>query len=471
MQNKLAAVGNWLGQHQRLIRRIQWCIILLYAGLMITPLFLPLPDDSATLFHNLTVFAGFLFWGVWWPFVLLSMVLFGRLWCGVLCPEGSLSEIANQYGRGKSIPRWMRWGGWPFVAFGLTTIYGQLTSVYQYPKPVILILGGSTLAAMVVGFLYGKSNRVWCKYLCPVTGVFSLLARLAPFRFKPDQEKWYTEQNKHINTVRCPTLLPLPKMTGGANCLMCGKCANFRGAIQLAPRSANEEVVVYGEKNGNIYDSILIIFGLGGLALAAFQWTNSFWFQHFRNVIEAWFLVHNIQWVFNTNVPWWIFTHYPERGDVFSWIYGFEVLSYILMVGFLFGSITTILMSAAVKASGELSLRRFNHLSQSLIPLVGCSVFIGLLANTLSILQKYADIGFLWANYGKAGLLFLATCWSGYIAFKIIKHATSSISRQLISLSFMLLIFVVINYSWVLVLHIWSIKSDSIPWNTLWVGW
>ena len=113
-----------------------------------------------------------------------------------------------------------------------------------------------------------------------------------------------------------------------------------------------KKLSVYGEKNGTIYDSILIIFGLGGLALAAFQWTNSFWFQHFRNVIEAWFLVHNIQWVFNTNVPWWIFTHYPERGDVFSWIYGFEVLSYILIVGFLWGSITTILMMAAVKASG-----------------------------------------------------------------------------------------------------------------------
>lgn len=470
MQNKLAAVGNWLGQHQKVIRRVQWLIILLYFGLMIIPILLPLPDDSATLFHNIIVFAAFLFWGIWWPFVLLSIILFGRLWCGVLCPEGALSEIANQYGKGKSIPRWMRWGGWPFVAFGLTTIYGQLISVYQYPKPVMLILGGSTIAAIIIGFLYGKSSRVWCKYLCPVTGVFSLLSRLAPLHFQPNQEKWDPEQNKYVNAVRCPTLLPLSKMTGSANCLMCGKCANSKEAIQLKSRSTQEEIIKTGEKNGNIYDSLLIIYGLGGLALAAFQWTNSFWFQHFRSVIESWFLAHGIEWVFKTNAPWWILTNYPEHGDVFSWIYGIEILSYILIVGFLFGSVNTILIGAAVKVSGKLTLKRFNHLSQSLIPLLASSIFIGLLANTLSMLQKYANLGFLQANYVKGGVLFLATCWSSYLAFNIIKQQISSSRvRRLAGFLLMLLVFAVINYAWVLMLHIWSIKSDSISWDTFWV--
>lgn len=469
MQNNLTFIGKWLGEHQQFIRRVQWAIILVYALLMIIPVFLPLPTESATLFHHLTVFAGFVFWGIWWPFVLLSMIFFGRLWCGVLCPEGSLSEFANKYGREGSIPRWIRWGGWPFVAFALTTLYGQMTSVYQYPKPVLLILGGSTLAAIVVGYLYGKSSRVWCKYLCPVSGVFALLAKLAPWRYKPMQDKWDRNQLKQLNSVHCPTLLPLSKMTGAANCLMCGKCGKAKDDIQLTFRSPHEEIVVYGGEKSSVFDSILIIYGLCGLALGAFQWSNSFWFEHFRDVIDSWFLVHNTVWVFNTNVPWWIFTHYPDRGDAFSWIYGTEVVGYIISIAIAMGIISTSLISLAVKTTGQFTLTRFNHLCQSLIPLGGCGVFIGLLANTTSILEKYANIGFFWINYLKGFLLLLATLWGLYLAFKIIRRYTSILHRQVISLSIMLINFALINYTWFLLLHVWILKSDSIPWNTLWI--
>lgn len=491
MFNNFSALGNWLARHQKLIWGVQWLIILIYILLMVIPIFLPLPDESATLFHHFTVFAGFLFWGIWWPFVLVSIILFGRLWCGVLCPEGALSEFANRFGQGRTIPKWMRWGGWPFVAFGITTIYGQMTSVYQYPKPVLLILGGSTLAAMIIGFLYGKSSRVWCKYLCPVTGVFNLLARLAPWRYQPKPGEWSPDQLQQIKNVRCPTLLPLTKMTGAGNCLMCGKCAIAKNAVELKLRSPHEEIVHQRIKNNpitaailpkteltrrgragmaEIYDPLLIIFGLCGLAAAAFQWPNSFWFSHFREVLDSWFLVHQVNWVFNSNAPWWIFTHYPERGDVFSWIYGGEIIFYILTVGLGIGGILTTMIIFAVKSAGKLSLARFNHLSQSLIPLGGMNVFIGLFANTLSILQKYANLGFVWINHLKFILLALASIWSLILAYKIIEKFTVSIIRRILSLSLMAMCLVVVNYTWILILTVWSLKSDSIPWNTLWVN-
>jgi hypothetical protein len=95
---RLAIVGNWLRDHAGALRLLQWLVVLVYAALLLIPAWLPLPGDSARIVNNLTIFAQFVFWGIWWPFVLLSMVLFGRLWCGVLCPEGALSEWAAKKG-------------------------------------------------------------------------------------------------------------------------------------------------------------------------------------------------------------------------------------------------------------------------------------------------------------------------------------------------------------------------------------
>jgi hypothetical protein len=163
----LVRVGEALLRGRNVIQAVQWIVVALYLVLISVPALMPLPARAAHLWNDLTLFAQFVFWGLWWPFVLLSMVLVGRAWCGLLCPEGTLTQFASRHGRGHALPHWIMWKGWPFLAFAMTTIYGQLISVYQYPAPALLILGGSTAAALVVGFLYGRNKRVWCRYLCP----------------------------------------------------------------------------------------------------------------------------------------------------------------------------------------------------------------------------------------------------------------------------------------------------------------
>ena len=141
----LARLGTFLRTHAALVRRVQWLVVAIYLVLVVVPAFLPLPPDEARALDHLAVFAQWAFWGLWWPLVLLSMLVAGRAWCGLFCPEGTLTEAASRFGLGRPTPRWMRWGGWPFVAFALTTVYGQLVSVYQYATAALLVLAARLL--------------------------------------------------------------------------------------------------------------------------------------------------------------------------------------------------------------------------------------------------------------------------------------------------------------------------------------
>ena len=54
--------GEWLRCHQRAIRRMQWGVVVVYLVLVAVPAFLPLPDRTAHLWNDLTLFAQFAFW-------------------------------------------------------------------------------------------------------------------------------------------------------------------------------------------------------------------------------------------------------------------------------------------------------------------------------------------------------------------------------------------------------------------------
>lgn len=413
-------LGAWLKSHQRAIRALQWCVVLFYVTMVAVPAFLPLPARTAHLWNNLTLAAQFLFWGIWWPFVLLSMVLMGRAWCGFFCPEGTLSEFASRHGRGHATPRWITWGGWPFVAFACTTIYGQMVSVYQYPAPTLLILGGSTLAAMAVGYFYGRNKRVWCRYLCPVNGVFGLLAKLAPVHFRVDPNSWRASQQRRDPGERivCAPLVPIPLMRGAGACHMCGRCSGFRGAVDLALRSPNQEIVEVAATKPNPGQTILLLFGLMGVAFAAFDWPTSPWFVALKQALAGWLVDHGMLWPLEASAPWWLFTDYPAQHDVLSLLDGVVLLGYIAAVAGLMGTSLSACLALATVAAGGWSWRRFHHLAQTFIPLAACGVFLGLSGLTVSLLRS-EGVGLGWVGTARMVLLAGASSWSIFLAWRV----------------------------------------------------
>ncbi|MEN9396850.1 MAG: hypothetical protein RLZ81_1380, partial [Pseudomonadota bacterium] len=326
---RLARLGQAMRRHQRVIQALQWAVVGVYALLVTVPAFLPLPPEDAHILDNLRLFAQFLFWGIWWPFVMLSMMLFGRVWCGVFCPEGALTELASRHGLGRAIPRWLRWRGWPFTAFVCTTVYGQLVSVYEYPQAALLVLGGSTLAAVAVGLVYGRGSRVWCRYLCPANGVFGLLAKVAPLHFAVDEARWRQHAGR-APAVNCAPLIDIAHMKSASACHACGRCSGEHGAVKLALRSPAKEILATSARQAKTEEALTLLVGVMGIATAAFMWSSSRRLATIKTALAEWLIEHDYTALLQDNAPWWLLTHYPQSHDVFTWLDGLCILAYIL---------------------------------------------------------------------------------------------------------------------------------------------
>lgn len=448
----LQRLGDAMQARRSLIQGIQWAVVVFYLALLVWPAFLPLPKDYVHFYENLVLFAQFVFWGIWWPFVILSMILLGRVWCGVFCPEGALSEWSSRHGLGRSIPRWMRWGGWPFVAFVLTTVYGQLVSVYEYPKAVLLILGGSTIAAMLVGFVYGRGKRVWCRHLCPANGVFSLLSRLAPVHFHVDRDTW-KQAPRRTPAVDCAPLINVRAMTGNSACHMCGRCSGHRNAISLETRSPNSEILALEKQDASHWDVLLLLFGMLGVATGAFQWSASPWFVQMKQGMAEWLIERDVLWMLDDNAPWWLLTHYPQTNDVFSWLDGAVILLYIGAMALGIGG----LMLAGLWLAGRILKEELSipwRLGYALTPLAGLSIFLGLSSLTLAML-KAEHIDLVGVAQLRAGLLALAYAWSAYLLWRLLMQGKATHWRQLSAWAAVMASASPVGLSWIMMFYIW----------------
>jgi polyferredoxin len=449
----LQRLGDGMRRHAPIIRAVQWLVVLFYALLLVIPPLLPLPDSQARMLDNLTLLAQFLFWGIWWPFVLLSIVMLGRLWCGVLCPEGSLSEWASQYGKGMGVPRWLRWGGWPTLAFCLTTLYGQLISVYDYAQAALLILGGSTVAAVVVGLLFARGKRVWCRYLCPVSGVFALLARLAPVHFQVDEQRWIENAAPRLPPPNCAPLLDIRRLQGASDCHACGRCSGQRGAVQLIARSGNQEILHATAQTLSPWDARLLLFGVIGLAMGAFQWTVSPWFLALKQTLAQWLVEHDQLWALQDNAPWWLLTHYPQLNDSFSWLDGFSIVTYLSLSSVLLGTVLMVLLRLTARLAGDRAL--YWPMALTLTPLGGAGLFLGLSATTVKLL-RYEGLLLEWVQPVRACLLVAAMGWSLLLGWKRLSRENRSLARRVSSSACLLLANGLIGFGWWLQFWGWS---------------
>jgi polyferredoxin len=378
----LQAAGDWLQRHQDVVRRLQWSMALVYYALLATPVLLPPPASRADIFHSVAGAAEVLFWGIWWPGVILSMLLFGQFWCGVFCPDGVVTEFASRHGRGGKIPAWVRWAGWPILAFSVVAVYEHLMNAHQTPRALFVSLGGASLLALVCGYFFGRGKRVWCRYLCPASGIFSLLARCSIFHFRVDRETWDKAPRPLPRSIDCPPLLDVRRLRGNEKCSMCGRCSGHRNAVVLAARWPGSEVVDLMPAEIRRADAFAICFVLIGLCFGAMYW-------------RALGLIG----------PFWRSAPPVSLTAILA----------IVLIAASLGGFTALLLLVAARARP----RHAAHLAYALIPLAGLGLFAGALEHSFLLLEEAGFAVVTPRQLTRCVSLTVGALWSIFLARRI----------------------------------------------------
>lgn len=224
----------------------------------------PFVDPLAALEATLTTRA-------WMPTVwlgaaslMLAAVLLGPVFCGWLCPLGLLLDLVHS-GRARlehlaarhhlrlptfTLPRRTRLLllglALGFSVLGRIPIFQALSPIHALSRAAVFAADGVLLfvaAIALVEFL--AAPRLWCRTLCPLGALYSLLGSRALLRIRVDQDI------RKSGCQRCNQTCPMGirvmedySLTGKSsiddpNCTRCGACVDAcpREILSMCPRA------------------------------------------------------------------------------------------------------------------------------------------------------------------------------------------------------------------------------------------
>jgi len=269
-------LGWVMRRYQEKIALIQWGMLGIYLFLLLAPLIFPTQQNAVFFWEDLQLFSVFVFWGVGWPLIMLSTLIFGRIWCGVFCPDGTLTEAISRYGQKRAIPRWIRWPGWPGLMLVFYSLFLFLSGATRHHQASLILLGSLTLFAILTGFLFGNGRRIWCMYLCPSNIIFAFLARLSLFYYRVDKTKWDAYQGPY-ERINCAPLVNIKQMQGTSSCHACGRCIGYRHAVELATRKPCHEILAVPSKQTSTIQATTLLFGMIGMGTSTLFFSRAPW--------------------------------------------------------------------------------------------------------------------------------------------------------------------------------------------------
>lgn len=435
----LTKVESFMAKYREHLVWVHVIMLLLFAGVVLAPLLFPAPAENATPAESFPLLANFLLWGIWFPLVLVSVLVTGRSWCGLMCPMGASSEWASRIGPRWQPPAWLRWRGTPVVSFVLVTIWGQTIGVRDHADSAAIVFGSLMAAAVVIGLLYGggesgkrNGKRPWCRHMCPVGLLLGIFSRLGAVQFVPKRLRGGgdTLTDKGI----CPTFIDIPRKRESRHCIECFRCVNpqAKGGLSVRGRRPGKEVANIRDFNPNASEVWFLFLG-SGTALGGFLWLVLPLYIHLRNLAGAWMIEHDHYWIGNSG-PVWLMSVHPDQREIFNWLDFMSISSFMLGVALIFaaslGATTAASAWLAGRVGGDRTFgERFVELGYQFAPVAMASLLVGLGDKLFSGLETMGSSSWLMENL-KAGFLLGGLIWTLFLANRILARQGVAAARR-----------------------------------------
>lgn len=191
------------------------------------------PCPSGSVFHVFTGVGSFLF-----IISTVTTLLFGRVYCGWVCPLGAVQELVfigkYRIRIPKKVDKYLK-----YVKFVILAVFLYLTistSMYLWgryePFKVLFNFGGNRIAFILLLITLGLSmfiERGFCRYICPMGAIFSIISRFSIFGMR-------INKGKCVNCLRCTRdLCPMGSLEATqdkikidkAECIDCLRCKDI----------------------------------------------------------------------------------------------------------------------------------------------------------------------------------------------------------------------------------------------------
>ncbi len=217
-----------------------------------------------------------LVWSVWWPFLAVSFLAAGRIWCAA-CPMGQASTLVQPLWKRKlKIPGWLKRNDTFMVMGGFSAIVWveETTRMRDSPIATGLLLLAILAGAVAFGLLFPR--RAWCRYACPLGGLAGVCASSSMVQLRPTFDVCAAKCEGHDcfkgtdKVPGCPLFNHLMFVDSNRHCVLCMNCVQNcpNSSPQLSLRMPGRELWSTGQVQPEIGKLVVLLLGLlAGMSL------------------------------------------------------------------------------------------------------------------------------------------------------------------------------------------------------------